>query len=274
MDEVNKTLYIPLYGKARVSKQGIILHDPMAEEIWEAEAFSIKGRSGSKWLAYNMAMRARVFDDWTDSMISKNKSAIVLHIGCGLDSRCLRVKQAYNRWIDCDFPEVIALRKKYYAENEKYSMRAFDASDPGQVRQLPDADAAIVILEGISMYLPSEQLSHFFHALHRKYNSLHILMDIYTKFGARASRFKNPVNEVGVGKVYGIDDMEKVLGGLGIRVKREYSLTPGRLVNELKGFDKLIFKVLFTGRLYRKIYRLFELAGIDEIKRTETSERR
>ena len=96
-------------------------------------------------------------------------------------------------------------------------------------------------------------------------------MDVYTEFGARASKFKNPVNEVGVGKVYGIDNMEKVLGGLGIRVKREYSLTPGRLVNELKGFDKLIFKVLFTGRLYRKIYRLFELAGIDEIKRTETT---
>ena len=94
-------------------------------------------------------------------------------------------------------------------------------------------------------------------------------MDIYTKFGVWASKFKNPVNEVGVKKVYGIDDMEKVLGGLGIRVKREYSFTPGRLVNELKGFDKLIFKVLFTGRLYRKIYRLFELDAMDETDRRE-----
>ena len=30
---VNKTLYIPLYGKAYVSKTGIILHDAKAEEI-------------------------------------------------------------------------------------------------------------------------------------------------------------------------------------------------------------------------------------------------
>ena len=28
MNEVNKTLYIPLYGKSKVSKQGIILNDP------------------------------------------------------------------------------------------------------------------------------------------------------------------------------------------------------------------------------------------------------
>ena len=60
MNEVNKTLYIPLYGKSKVSKQGIILNDPSAERIWEEEAFPIRGKSRSKWLAYNMAMRARV----------------------------------------------------------------------------------------------------------------------------------------------------------------------------------------------------------------------
>ena len=37
MNEVNKTLFIPLYGKSQISKQGIILDDPMAEKIWEAE---------------------------------------------------------------------------------------------------------------------------------------------------------------------------------------------------------------------------------------------
>ena len=67
MNEVNKTLYIPLYGKSKVSRQGIILNDPSAEEIWKEEAFPIHGKSKSKWLAYNMAMRARVFDDWTVS---------------------------------------------------------------------------------------------------------------------------------------------------------------------------------------------------------------
>ena len=39
MDNVNKTLYIPIYGKAYVSKKGIILKDTKAEEIWEKEAF-------------------------------------------------------------------------------------------------------------------------------------------------------------------------------------------------------------------------------------------
>ena len=38
MNEVNKTLYIPLYGKSKVSQQGIILNDPSAEIIWKEEA--------------------------------------------------------------------------------------------------------------------------------------------------------------------------------------------------------------------------------------------
>ena len=48
MNEVNKTLYIPLYEKSKVSKQGIILEDTMAEKIWNSESFEIKGKSKSK----------------------------------------------------------------------------------------------------------------------------------------------------------------------------------------------------------------------------------
>ena len=36
MNGVNKTLYIPLYGKAYVSKKGIILNDKTAEQIYFA----------------------------------------------------------------------------------------------------------------------------------------------------------------------------------------------------------------------------------------------
>ena len=97
MNEVNKTLFIPLYGKAQVSSKGVILSDPTAERIWRTESFPIRGKSKSKWLAYNMAMRARVFDDWTEAMLRMNRGALVLHVGCGLDSRCLRVKEPRRR---------------------------------------------------------------------------------------------------------------------------------------------------------------------------------
>ena len=138
-------------------------------------------------------------------------------------------------------------------------MHELNASDPEQVRALPDSNNVIVILEGISMYLTNEQLRAFLAVLQEKYKSVHILMDIYTVFGAKASKYKNPINDVGVTTVYGIDDINGLLKGLQIRFKAEHSLTPPELVDELQGFDKRFFKLMFTGKMYRKIYRLVEL---------------
>lgn len=259
MNEINKTLFIPLYGKALVSRKRIILKDPAAERIWEAEGFPIRGKARSKWLAYNMAMRARVFDSWTDRMLRRNEEALVLHIGCGLDSRYQRVRRPYRTWIDCDLPDVIAVRKKYYTETENYHMRTLDASDPTQIESLPESETAILVLEGISMYLQNEQLRAFFGAMQSKYKKLFILMDIYTEFGARASKYGNPVNGVGVTQLYGIDDIDSVIGGSDIRFFREHSFTPAALINHLKPAERAFFRLMFTGRLYGKIYRLIEL---------------
>lgn len=259
MNEVNKTLFIPLYGKSQVSKKGIILKDPAAEKIWNAEAFPMHGKSKSKWLTYNMAMRARVFDDWTDAMLRENRDALVLHLGCGLDSRCLRVKEPYGSWIDGDFPEVLSLRRKYYKENASYHMMAVDVSDTEQIGNLSDGETAVVILEGVSMYLTNGQVRRLFQTLEKKYSRLHILMDVYTEFGAKASRYKNPVDDVGVTELYGIDDVQSVLKDTKIKCKGEHSFTPDALVNELKPLERVFFRAMFSEKLYRKIYRLYEL---------------
>lgn len=261
MNSVNKTLYIPLYGKAMVSKQKIILHDPTAEKIWTEQESNInlRGKSKSKWLCYNMAMRARIFDDWANTMLLQNPESLVFHIGCGLDSRCNRISQNYHAWYDCDFPDVIEARKNYYKESERYHMTVLNAADPEQIKSLPQSDTAIIVFEGVSMYLTNDELHNFFSALEQKYGHLHVLMDVYTEFGAKASKFKNPINDVGVTKVFGIDDIDGLLAGLKTHCIKEHSLTPENLVNELPPRDRRIFKMLFTGKFYRKIYRLFEL---------------
>ena len=98
MDSVNKTLYIPLFGKSYVSKRGIILSDPKAEEIWAAEGFPLKGKSASKWLSYYMGMRAAVYDRWVSQQLASMPEAAVLHLGCGMDSRACRVGAQGRKW--------------------------------------------------------------------------------------------------------------------------------------------------------------------------------
>lgn len=257
MNEVNKTLYIPLYGKSYVSQKGIILNDKRAEEIWAKEGFSLKGRSKSKWLAYYMGMRSRVFDDWVVEQIEDKENATVIHIGCGLDSRIERVGAEASLWYDVDFPEVIAERKKYFSETDSYRMLGADVSRGGWLNAIPEAKNAIVVMEGVSMYLSPDQLSLLMRELCAHFERISLLADFYTTFAAKASKIKNPINDVGVTQVYGIDDPRSVEVDNLVFVW-EYEMTPARLIDELSGMEKRLFKSLYGGKMSKRLYKLYE----------------
>lgn len=252
MEQVNKTLYIPLYGKAYVSRRGIILRDSKAEEIWNQVQFPLKRKSRSKWLAFYMGMRAAVFDRWLEEKLKENPSTVVLHIGCGLDSRCRRVAAGARLWYDIDFPEVIEERKRWFRETEHYRMVGTDVTSDGWLEQLP-AGEAVVIMEGISMYLRPEELKNLLDRAAAHFESTAVLMDCYTTFAAKASRYKNPINDMGVTEVYGIDDPKTLEGYV-----REHDMTPENLVEELEGSERKIFRALYAGAITRKLYRMYE----------------
>ena len=255
MDSVNKTLYIPLYGKSYVSKRGIILHDPKAEEIWAAEGFPLKGKSASKWLAFYMGMRAAVFDRWVEKQLKEMSDAAVLHLGCGMDSRVLRAGDAECKWYDIDFPAVIAERKKYFRETDCYRMIGADVR-ADFLDQIP-GETAIVVMEGISMYLKPEELQQVLARLCQRFSGLALLMDCYTEFSAKASRYKNPINEVGVTEVTGLDEPQ-LLEDSGLCFLRGHDMTPPDLIDQLTGAERLIFRKLYAGTIARKMYRLYE----------------
>lgn len=262
MNNVNKTLYIPLYGKAYVSSKGIILNDPKAEEIWNAEGFALKGKSKSKWLAYYMGMRSAVFDHWLKDQMEKDKESIILHIGCGMDSRIERVGTNQHIWYDVDFPNVICERKKYYQETDKYYMIEADVRVKGWSAPIPHAKHAIVVMEGVSMYFQFEKLKQLLKALSSHFEQVSILMDCYTIFAAKASKYKNPINDVGVTLVYGIDEPKLLEIDSGLVFEKEHNMTPDMFVNQLNGVEKIIFRKLFGGNLAKKMYHLYEYVSV------------
>ena len=258
MDNVNKTLYIPLYGKAWVSRRGLILQDPKAEEIWAAEGFSLKGKAKSKWLAYNMGMRSAVFDRWTRQQLTEAPEAVILHVGCGLDSRCERVESNGCQWYDVDFPEVIGERKRYFSETESYHMIGSDIREEAWLAEIPAGKTAIIVMEGISMYLRPEELQEVLKRWKDYFGEIRILMDTYTVFGAKATKYKNPINEVGVTEVFGFDDPKMLEEGTGLVFLQEHSLTPEWLIRQLPQREQGFFRTLFAGSFAKKIYRLYE----------------
>ena len=257
MNNVNKTLYIPLYGKAYVSKKGLFLHDKKAEEIWEKEGFLLKGKSKSKWLAYYMGVRSAVFDEWVKEQTETLRGAVVVHIGCGMDSRILRVGAENCKWYDVDFDEVIQERKRYYAQSNNYKMIAGDVRNNEWLDKIKETERAVVVMEGVSMYLTIEEMQALRDSLCAHFKEISLLVDCYTSFAAKMSKRRNPVKDVGVTKVYGIDEPKALQNGEFVYVQ-EHTMVPEKYVRELKGLEKLIFGKLYAGGFSKKLYRLFE----------------
>ncbi len=256
MNSVNKTLYIPLYGKSYVTERGLFLKDPTARVIWEREGFPLRGKAKSKWLAFYMGIRAAVFDEWVKERAEEERDAVILHLGCGLDSRALRVN-AENMWYDVDFPAVIEERRRYFSESDTYKMIEGDLREGDWLSAIPDAKCAIAVMEGVSMYLSPKERGALFERLGGRFDRVLLLMDCYTEWAARLSKRRNPVHGLGVGEVFGVDDPCSLEKG-GIVFSEEKSMTPPKYVAELRGMERHVFRRLYAGKISRRLYRLFE----------------
>ena len=107
------------------------------------------------------------------------------------------------------------------------------------------------------MYLTSDEMRNLAENLCSHFEKLSLLADCYTSFAVRMSKRRNPVNDVGVTEVYGIDEPDEYQCNESEFVK-EHDMTPQKYINELKGLEKVVFAKLYAGDFSRKLYRLFE----------------
>ena len=200
-----------------------------------------------------MAMRAKVFDEWVNQHI--NEDIVVLHLGCGLDSRVLRVN-ASCEWYDIDFDEVIKERNKYFSESNTYHMVASDVRDTLWLNKINNSKA-LVVMEGISMYLTNDACKQLFKELTNHFEDVQILVDVYSEFAAKASKYKNPINDVGVHTVYGLDN-PKYLENEHLHYIQEVEMTPKAYIEQLPSKDQWLFKNLYAGKTASSMYHIYE----------------
>ena len=83
--------------------------------------------------------RAKLIDDAARAFLARLDEAVVLHLGCGLDSRVLRGDPGPGvRWFDVDQETVIELRRRFYDDRENVEMVAASVTDPGWWSEVPD----------------------------------------------------------------------------------------------------------------------------------------
>jgi methyltransferase (TIGR00027 family) len=165
LNGVAETLLITLYIRAMESRRpDALLRDAKAEELVTrmANGFDrIRQLKIDESDKATIILRNREFDRLAGEFISRHPDAVVVHIGCGLDSRFERVDNGSVEWFDLDVPEVIKLRKKLLGnEKGRYHFLPFSAFD-GQWLETVAAHSSrplLFLAEGVFMYFPEEQI--------------------------------------------------------------------------------------------------------------------
>jgi len=124
---VPETLLIPLFVRAMESQRpDAMMKDEKAVALVTQMSYDFDRVRKIPIMEVHKVTRimlTREMDRYARDFLSWHPDAVVVHIGCGLDSRFERVDNGRVEWYDLDLPDVIALRRKYLGdERDRYHL--------------------------------------------------------------------------------------------------------------------------------------------------------
>lgn len=157
---VAKTLLVTLYLRAcDAHARRPVLGDPYAADVVERIGYDFSAFDRVRATAPLVAARALRLDNWTREFLTAYPEGQVLHLGCGLDSRPLRLDRPdTSRWVDIDQPEVIELRRRLYDLPAEITTVAASVTELGWWDQVDPQRPTLLVAEGLLMYLPGEDV--------------------------------------------------------------------------------------------------------------------
>src|SRR4030067_208041 len=133
LDGVSETLLMTLYVRARESQRSNgMIKDAKAVAMVNQLACDFSRLRMQRHDEIAVIMRMRKFDSHVRDFLARNPDAVVVHIGCGLDTRFERVDNGRVEWFDLDVPDVMELRKKLIpSESSRYHTLATSVFEDG-----------------------------------------------------------------------------------------------------------------------------------------------
>ncbi len=139
--------------------------------------------------------------------MARHLEAVVVHIGCGLDSRFERVDNGRVEWYDLDLPEVIELRREFIGdERERYHLlgcSVFDSAWLDMVsmhRQRP----FLFLAEGVLMYFEEPQVKSLVLMLRDHFPGAELVFDAISPFFNWANNLRLSITKLGARYRWGL----------------------------------------------------------------------
>lgn len=203
-----ETLLMTLYGKALESRlPNSLLQDRFADEAVRKIDYDFSRLKVDGNLGLGFAVRAKALDVSVADFLARYPDAIVLHLGCGLDTRVFRVDPLPGiDWFDVDYPDVIELRRRLYPSGDSYHLIASSVTEPDWLAPVPRNRPAIVVAEGLTPYLPAEEGPRLLARLVSHLAGGELMFDAYSRFGLKLMRLNPAIKATGAEVHWAIED--------------------------------------------------------------------
>ena len=177
--------------------------------------------------------RTAHFDDWTRQFLAVHPRAVVLHLGCGLDSRYFRVDPGPDvEWYDVDYPDVAELRTQLFPEREHNHVVAASVTDPTWLTGIRGDRPALMIGEGLTMYLTRDDGTALLRRVVEHFPSGELQFDAFNTLGIKSQWMNAIVRRSGATLHWGVNGPDDILDAV-----------PGtRLLAWLSVFESATFK--------------------------------
>jgi O-methyltransferase involved in polyketide biosynthesis len=156
---VQESALVPLFARALESRRKRpILVDPKAAEIVDSIDWDF-GRFAQRKRVVGCTLRSAFFDVLVRDFLGRHPDGTVVEIGAGLNTRFERLDNGRVHWYDLDLPDIVAVRRDFFADSDRRTTLAASVVDPewiGTVRRSPPP--YFLVAETVFVYLEEPQV--------------------------------------------------------------------------------------------------------------------
>jgi methyltransferase (TIGR00027 family) len=180
--------WVAVYRAMESARPDALFHDPYAERLAGERGHQIlDSLKHGRTYAWPMIVRTAIFDEIILEAVQKRGADLVVNLAAGLDARPWRLPLPPElHWVDVDLPGILNYKTEMLRDERprcRYEAVTVDLTDAATRRELfarlgAGAKRAIVVTEGLLIYLAPEQVAALATDLHAQASFQEWLIDL------------------------------------------------------------------------------------------------
>jgi len=262
LDKEKQTLLVPLLCKAREQeKNRPILSDPLAARLIQRIDYDFSSLMIPEKTRITLCIRAKQFDHYTRKFLDAHPFGTVIHLGCGLDTRYSRLNNGNVEWYDLDYPDVIAIRRQFSDETDRYHLIPSSVTDLRWIDSIADKTRPVLIIaEGLFMYLHDEEVRSLLLRLQQTFPGSVLVFDCFNRYTAKRMGDHPSMQKTGAEIYWGIDNVREIEHwNMRILLLEEWYFTRSEEIKKLSILYRILFKIAGLFPAANKAHRILAI---------------